>query len=182
MKNKKTLLSSIIILAMSFAFCSNDVLAQDKHKMQVTKAVCVLYPTVGNKVSGAITFTTTEKGVKVAVAIHGLTQGKHGFHIHECGDCSAADASSAGGHFNPMGAMHGTAMDMSSHMGDMGNLIVDANGDATIEYIDPMLSLSGDNSIIGRSIIIHKDEDDLKTQPTGNSGARIACGVIGIGK
>jgi len=182
MKIQKTLLSIIVIMAMSFAFSTNTAFAQDKHKMPVTKAVCVLYPTQGNKVSGTITFTPSDKGVRVVVDIHGLTQGKHGFHIHECGDCTAADGSSAGGHFNPMGASHGSPMDMSRHMGDMGNIEVDSKGDAHLDYYDTMISLSGEYSIIGRAIIVHKDEDDMKTQPTGNSGARIACGVIGISK
>jgi superoxide dismutase, Cu-Zn family len=148
----------------------------------IQKAVCILYPTQGNAASGTVTFLRTEHGMKVTVDVMGLSKGKHGFHIHEFGDCSASDGASAGGHFNPEGKTHGAPMDMSRHMGDMGNIVADESGKAHMEYIDPIMSFEGDHSIIGRSIILHKNEDDLKTQPTGNAGARIACGVIGIAK
>jgi superoxide dismutase, Cu-Zn family len=146
------------------------------------KAVCVLSPTQGNNVTGTIWFTTTDKGVRVVADIQGLHEGKHGFHIHEFGDCSSPDASSAGGHYNPMGMQHGSPMDMNRHLGDMGNLEADARGNAHLEYVDPEISLSGPNSIIGRSVVVHKEADDLKSQPAGNSGPRIACGVIGLAK
>ena len=146
------------------------------------KAICVLYPTLGNNVSGTITFSKVGNGVQIIADIKGLTKGKHGFHIHECGDCSAVDGSSAGGHFNPMKMNHGAPMDNMRHAGDMGNIEADDQGNAHLDYIDPMMTLEGENSIIGRSVIIHKGEDDLKTQPTGNAGARVACGLIGIVK
>jgi superoxide dismutase, Cu-Zn family len=148
----------------------------------INKAVCVLYPTQGNTAGGTVIFTRTDKGMKVVVDIQGLSKGKHGFHIHEFGDCSSQDGSSAGGHFNPGGKAHGAPMDMTRHMGDMGNIEADETGKAHLEYVDPMMTFEGDYSIIGRSIIIHKNEDDLKTQPTGNAGPRIACGVIGVAK
>jgi superoxide dismutase, Cu-Zn family len=146
------------------------------------KAICVLYPTQGNNVSGTITFTQTDKGILVVADLQGLTKGKHGFHIHEFGDCSSADGTSAGSHFNPEGKNHGAPMDISRHIGDMGNIEADESGKAHLEYTDPMLMLNGPHSILGRSVIVHKSEDDLKTQPTGNAGARVACGVIGIAK
>ena len=147
-----------------------------------TKAVCVLYPTQGNSVTGTITFVKTEQGIKVIADLQGLSKGKHGIHIHECGDCSSADGLSAGGHFNPMAKSHGSPMDAMRHAGDMGNIEADDAGKAHLEYVDNTISLEGESSIIGRSVIVHKNEDDLKTQPTGNAGARVACGVIGIGK
>jgi Cu-Zn family superoxide dismutase len=146
------------------------------------KAVCLLYPTQGNNVSGTITFTQTDKGVKVVADLQGLSKGKHGFHIHEFGDCNSPDGTSAGGHFNPEGKSHGAPMDMSRHMGDMGNLEADDAGKAHLEYLDTVIKLKGPNSIIGRSIIVHKGEDDLKSQPAGNAGPRVACGVIGVSK
>jgi superoxide dismutase, Cu-Zn family len=149
---------------------------------KVTKAICVLYATQGNTASGTITFTQAENGVKVVADLEGLTKGKHGFHIHEYGDCSSPDGLSAGGHFNPEGKSHGAPMDMNRHMGDMGNVEADESGKAHLEYTDASLKLNGPESIIGRSVILHKSEDDLKTQPTGNAGARIACGVIGVAK
>jgi Cu-Zn family superoxide dismutase len=186
MEVKNSIFKISELLALFVFLNTSALMAQDMnmnmHKVEVTKAVCVLYPTQGNNVTGTITFTVTDQGVRVVADIHGLTPGKHGFHIHECGDCSAQDGNSAGGHFNPLGKSHGSPMDMMRHLGDMGNIEADANGDAHLEYIDNTISLSGENSIIGRSIIVHKSEDDLKTQPTGNAGARVACGVIGIGK
>jgi superoxide dismutase, Cu-Zn family len=160
----------------------NSAMAMDVKSIAVHKAVCVVYPTQGNQVTGLITFTKVEGGVQVVADLQGLSQGKHGIHVHECGDCSAADGSSAGGHFNPMSKSHGSPMDAMRHEGDMGNIEADTSGKAHLEYIDNTLSLEGETSIIGRSVIIHKNEDDLKSQPAGNAGPRVACGVIGIGK
>jgi superoxide dismutase, Cu-Zn family len=157
-------------------------MSMDNKAKPVLKAVCVIYPTQGNTVSGTVTFTAEKGGVKVVADLSGLTPGKHGIHIHECGDCSSADGMSAGGHFNPMAMSHGAPMDAMRHEGDMGNIQADANGSAHLEYLDANIALDGATSIIGRSVIVHKNEDDLKTQPTGNAGARIGCGVIGIGK
>jgi Cu-Zn family superoxide dismutase len=146
------------------------------------KAVCVLHPTEGNKVNGTVYFTKTDSGVQVTVNIEGLAPGKHGFHIHEFGDCSAVDGTSAGGHFNPGGHEHGSPNSEMRHKGDLGNVEANEEGVAQMEYLDKHLKLNGINSIIGRSIIVHADEDDLTSQPTGNAGARVACGVIGIVK
>jgi Cu-Zn family superoxide dismutase len=161
---------------------SNKAMPMSARDNKVSKAVCVVYPTQGNNVTGTVTFTGVNGGVKVVADLQGLSKGKHGIHIHECGDCTAADGTSAGGHFNPMSMSHGAPMDAMRHAGDMGNIEADDAGKAHLEYVDPTISLTGDNSIIGRSVIVHKNEDDLKTQPTGNAGARVACGVIGIGK
>ena len=149
---------------------------------KVSKAVCVVYPTKDNMVTGTITYMKVDGGVKVIADLQGLTPGKHGMHIHECGDCSSENGSSAGGHFNPMSKTHGAPMGTERHEGDMGNIEADNNGKAHLEYVDKMISFEGPYSIIGRSVIVHKDADDFKTQPTGNSGARVGCGVIGIGK
>jgi len=183
-KMKKNYLTFIAVTLLVTAFVASSFKFNDQNNSQskIKKAICILYPTQGNKANGTINFITTDSGIKVIGNIQGLTKGKHGIHIHECGDCIAADGSSAGGHFNPMGENHGGPMDMNRHEGDMGNIMANDSGKAHIEYFDKMLSLEGDNSIIGRSVIIHKSEDDFKTQPTGNSGARVACGVIGISK
>lgn len=146
------------------------------------KAVCVLHPTEGHEVNGTVYFAKTDSGVQVTVTIEGLTPGKHGFHIHEFGDCSSVDGTSAGGHFNPEGHEHGAPMGEMRHAGDMGNVEANEEGIAQLEYLDKNIKLNGANSIIGRSIIVHADEDDLTSQPTGNAGARVACGVIGIAK
>lgn len=149
---------------------------------KITKAVCIMYPTKDNTATGLITFTVVEGGIKVVVDMQNLSAGKHGMHIHECGDCTATDASSAQGHFNPAGAKHGAPETMSCHEGDFGNLVAGADGKAHLEFTSKMISFEGETSVIGRSVIVHKSEDDLTTQPSGNSGARIACGVIGISK
>lgn len=149
---------------------------------KIQKAICVLYPTQGNNVSGIITFTRTDSGIKVVADLKGLSKGRHGFHIHECGDCSASDGASAGSHFNPTGKPHGGPRDIYRHTGDMGNIEADNSGRAHLEYVDSTISFEGANSIIGRAVIVHKNEDDLKSQPAGNAGARLACGVIGIAK
>jgi len=147
------------------------------------KAVAVLHPTAGSKVSGTVTFAEEADGVRVRAEIIGLTPGNHGFHIHEFGDCSAADASSAGAHFNPTNNPHAGPDAAERHVGDMGNVEADASGKATLEYVDHQISLTNDQRCaIGRSVVVHAKADDLKSQPSGDSGARVACGVIGRAK
>jgi Cu-Zn family superoxide dismutase len=147
-----------------------------------TKAIAVLHPASGSQVMGTVTFTKMGNTVQVVADVTALTPGKHGFHIHEFGDCSAPDASSAGGHFNPTNNPHAGHDAEKRHEGDMGNIEADSSGKAHLELTDKIMAMSGDKSIIGRSIIVHEKEDDLKTQPTGNSGGRLACGVIGVAK
>ncbi|MEE8404762.1 MAG: superoxide dismutase family protein, partial [candidate division Zixibacteria bacterium] len=148
----------------------------------VTNAIAVLYATKGNNVSGTITFAKVEGGIKVVATVSGLTEGKHGFHIHQFGDCSGADGKTAGGHFNPTAMKHSAPIDSMRHVGDIGNIVADAEGKATLEWVDSHMTFEGANSIIGRGVIIHVGEDDLTSQPTGAAGARVACGVIGIAK
>lgn len=103
----------------------------------------------------------------------------HGVHVHEAGDCSAANASSAGDHFNPAGKQHGDRSGPERHAGDLGNVKADAAGDVATVIDIPSLSIDGaENGVVGRSVVVHAKPDDLKGQPAGNSGARIACGVI----
>lgn len=145
-----------------------------------TRAIATLHPTEGNDVTGVVTFTKVAGGIRVMADVRGLTPGLHGFHIHELGDCSAPDGTSAGGHFNPEGVAHGAPVDSIRHVGDLGNLEADSTGQAHYEWTDSMLAFQGDHNIIGRGVIIHAGEDDLTSQPTGAAGARVACGVIGI--
>ena len=147
------------------------------------KAIALMHPTEGNKVSGTVTFTEVADGVQVHAELTGLTPGKHGFHVHEFGDCSAADASSAGAHFNPTNQPHAAPDATARHVGDMGNIEADASGSAKLDYLDHSMSLASDSrSITGRSVVVHAKADDLKSQPAGDSGARVACGVIGRAK
>jgi superoxide dismutase, Cu-Zn family len=146
----------------------------------IARAVCVLHPTEGSNVSGIVTFTTTGSGVRIEARVEGLAPGKHGFHIHEFGDCSAADATSAGGHYNPHNRQHGGPEDEERHVGDLGNIEAGEDGTAHFEWEDELITLNGEYSVIGLSVVVHEDEDDLTSQPTGDAGGRLACGVIGI--
>lgn len=159
----------------------DKMLAQDSaSEKRVKKAYAVVDPTEGHDTVGAVTFTATSDGVRVIADIGGLKPGKHGFHVHEHGDCSAPDASSAGGHFNPTNKKHGGPDSAERHVGDLGNIEANASGFAHYDRIDKVISLDGPNSIVGKSVVIHADEDDLKTDPSGNSGKRIACGQITV--
>jgi len=159
----------IAMLALSAAACSkgNGV------------AVATLQPKSGTQVTGTVTFTQKGDKVEVVGNVKSLTPGKHGFHVHEKGDCSASDASSAGGHFAPGGGQHAAPTASNRHAGDLGNIEADANGNATFTITTDALRVgSGDRDVVGKSIVIHGDPDDLTTQPSGNSGGRVACGVI----
>ena len=149
---------------------------------KITKAVALLYPTQGNNAGGIVTLTKAGKGIRVEAEIEGLSKGKHGFHIHEFGDCSASDGKSAGGHYNPTGQPHAGPDQKKRHMGDLGNIEADNSGKARYDRVDSHLKFDGPHTIIGRGIIIHGGEDDLKSQPTGAAGPRVSCGVIGVAK
>lgn len=152
-------------------------------KSLINYASATINPTEGSKVYGKVTFTLLQNGkIKVVADIYNLSPGKHGFHIHEFGDCSDPKGLSAGGHFAGTHNHHAGKEEEMRHSGDLGNLIADEKGFAHLEWTDPNLKFDGENSIIGRGVIVHEKEDDLKTQPTGNAGARLACGTIGIAK
>jgi Cu-Zn family superoxide dismutase len=174
--------SFLVLTLLSVAFITGAQTPTEKVSAPL-KAVAVLHPTTASKVGGTVTFTEVADGVQVHADLTGLASGKHGFHVHEFGDCSAPDAASAGAHFNPTSEPHAGPDDTARHVGDMGNVEADTSGKATLEYVDHNISLAKDNnSVIGRSVIVHAKQDDLKTQPSGDSGARVACGVIGIAK
>jgi Cu-Zn family superoxide dismutase len=154
--------------------------AQPPASAQVTKAIAVVHPLGVSKVGGKVVFTQTRGGVEINAEITGLAPGKHGFHVHEFGDCSMADGTCAGAHFNPTGAPHAGPDDQERHVGDLGNIEVREDGTAVYKRVDKLVALNGPNSVIGRSVIIHAAPDDLTSQPSGNAGARVGCGVIGI--
>jgi superoxide dismutase, Cu-Zn family len=168
----KTIILSLAVLCALAAFA---------HAQDVTKAVANLQPSSGSQVKGTVTFTKMGDDVQVVADVENLKPGKHGFHIHEKGDCSAPDASSAGAHFNPTHQHHGGPDSVERHSGDFGNITADASGKAHLDW-KGKLKFSGAESIIGKSVIVHEKEDDLKTDPSGNSGTRIACGVIEAAK
>ncbi len=147
-------------------------------------AVAELAPTSGNAATGTTTFTRQGEKVLVEARFKGLTPGVHGFHIHEKGDCSSGDGMSTGDHFNPAGGSHGSPGSMKQHGGDLGNLTADASGNAVLNATVVMPGVTfektGAGSIHNRGLIVHADPDDYTTQPTGNSGKRVACGVISL--
>jgi Cu-Zn family superoxide dismutase len=139
----------------------------------------VIRPASGSSVSGQLVFVQTGSIVRIRGELSGHSPGPKGIHIHEKGDCSARDASSAGGHFNPHRLRHG-ASPVGSHAGDLGNVVFDAAGRATVDMRVRGISVSRSaiDGIIGRAVVVHAQPDDLKTDPTGNAGGRVACGVI----
>ena len=136
--------------------------------------------TSGSKLTGTATLTEVADGVKVVLSVAHVAPGDHGAHIHEKGDCSAADGTSAGGHLNPAGNPHALPPTTPRHLGDLGNITVGADGKGTLEIVAPGANLEegSPNSFLHRAIIIHAKKDD-GGQPTGNAGARIGCGEIG---
>jgi len=167
-----TITSACLVGAVFITGCQTSGHEHGRH------AMAQLNPASGSKVQGMVHFTETAKGVHVVASISGLTPGLHGFHIHEKGDCSKPDATSAGGHFNPTGTKHGAPTDAERHAGDFGNITADASGNAKFETTDNHITFDGPNSIIGRGVIVHANPDDMTTQPTGNAGGRVACGNI----
>ena len=147
------------------------------------RATAALQPTKGSKAFGEATFEQAGDKVRVIVFAQGLKpNAEHGLHIHEAGDCSSGDGMSAKGHFNPQGKPHGNPASGERHAGDLPALKAGKDGRAKIDATVDLISIGqGPGNIVGRGLIIHADPDDYKTQPTGNAGARIACGVIKAG-
>ncbi|KAF7996856.1 hypothetical protein HCN44_002502 [Aphidius gifuensis] len=151
----------------------------------MVKAVCVLQ----GDVSGTIFFEQSNDSspVKVSGEVTGLKKGQHGFHIHEFGD-NTNGCTSAGPHFNPFGKEHGGPTDAVRHVGDLGNVEAGDDGVAKVNITDSLIQLQGANNIVGRTLVVHADVDDFGkgghelSKTTGNAGARLACGVIGLTK
>lgn len=143
-------------------------------------AEATISPTEGNDVRGTVNFRAETDAIRIVGQLTGLEEGKHGLHVHEKGDCSAPDASTAGGHFAPDADPHGapSAEVGQHHVGDLGNVEVDEEGTATFDVSDPEMSLSGENSVVGRALIVHAGADDFESQPSGDAGDRVGCGVI----
>lgn len=187
MKKLTTLLGLVIGLPLVVSTgCDSDEAASPRpvaHWTGITKAVAVMHPTAGGEASGQVWFTQEDDGVRIVADIGGLTpNARHAIHIHQFGDASAADGTSAGGHYNPAGNKHGAPDAAERHAGDLGNLHADGAGNAHYDRTDSNISLAGlKNPILGLAVIIHAGEDKF-TQPTGGAGARIGIGVIGTAK
>ena len=176
---KVSVLGSAAIVGAALVWMAGCASSADKAAPQ---AMATIISESGTKVQGRALFTQLPAGgVKTEVWIENATPGTHGLHIHEKGDCSAPDATSAGGHFNPAGHPHAAPADQARHNGDLGNIEVGADGKGHLEITSDLLTVSpGPDSVIGKSVIFHEKADDLKTQPTGNAGARYGCGVIQV--
>jgi Cu-Zn family superoxide dismutase len=144
------------------------------------RATAQLQPTKGNKTFGEATFEQMGDKVHVIIYVQGLKPGQqHGLHIHEVGDCSSGDGMSAKGHFNPYGKPHGQPGSSDRHAGDLPSLKAGKDGRAKVDVMADIITVQpGPASVVGRAVIVHADPDDYRTQPTGNAGARLACGVI----
>ena len=169
---KKTMIGGLVAMAVLVA--PGAALAKG------AKAETKLESRSGSTVTGKVTFTQHDGKVSMKVVVNGLTPGNHAIHLHEKGDCSAPDATSAGGHWNPSAEDHGKWAHAPFHHGDIGNLVADAKGKAELKMESELWTL-GDgkpSDVVGHSVIVHAKEDDFTTQPTGNAGGRVACGVI----
>ncbi|MDR2327998.1 MAG: superoxide dismutase family protein [Comamonas sp.] len=171
---------SIAKLAAAAAVAA--VLSACAHTDRATPiAEATINPTEGNNISGYFrVYEVNRDTVRVIAQVKGLAPGsEHGFHVHENGNCSSPDAMSAGGHYNPTGHQHGKS-GPESHVGDLPSLMADAAGTAFLvwETKDLSIGTGKPSDIKGRAVVVHKDKDDYTTQPTGNSGARLGCGVI----
>jgi Cu-Zn family superoxide dismutase len=145
------------------------------------EAVAQVAPTQGNTVTGSLALAQSAEGVHITGTVQGLKpDAEFGFHVHEKGDCSAPDGSSAGGHFNPTQAQHGNPSGGAHHAGDMMNIRSNAEGVAQVDTTAAGTTLHGDSTtdVMGKAIVVHEGPDDYATQPSGNSGKRVACGVI----
>lgn len=164
--------------AVCLALC---LMAGTAQAMSHLKAQADIQDAKGKSI-GKATFSEQKDGVKVKVEVSGLAPGRHGFHIHETGSCTAPDFKSAGGHFNPFKKQHGMENPQGKHAGDFPNLEVKEDGTGQITAVAAGATLGkGSASLLkpgGTAIVIHADPDDYKTDPAGNAGNRVACGVI----
>lgn len=161
----------LLIFCLFLESCTRDC-PQYKH------AKAVLEPVDDSGVRGVVIFSEEARGIRIIAEFSGLTPGDHGLHVHEFGDCSGKGAENAGGHFNPGHTQHGGPHDSPGHVGDLGNVRANSSGRARLDRMDFVISLDGTESILGKSVIIHKFRDDYLTQPSGNTGPGVACGLI----
>ncbi|RBW70915.1 superoxide dismutase family protein [Bacillus taeanensis] len=181
----KPFLFIMILLLSMLSACSETKNHETEEVIEASSipyAVSVTLNDKNNHKIGTATLTEKPDGVQISINADGLSFGKHGFHIHEFGKCEPPNFTSAGGHMNPEGKEHGTLNPKGSHAGDLPNLIVNKDGSVKQDiFIQNVTLKAGKHSLIkseGASLIIHSNEDDLKSSPSGNAGERIACGII----
>lgn len=181
--SKRDFVCPLILVALSLAGCSGagEQASESGTEEQslVRRATAHVQPTAGSEAFGTAIFINGP-AVDLQIDIEDAPPGIHAIHIHETGDCSAEDGSSAGGHWNPEGHDHGQWGAEPFHLGDIGNLTVGEDGKGTLMLSTDKWSMGTgkDNDIMGKAIILHASEDDFESQPTGNAGGRIGCGVI----
>lgn len=183
------LLASTCALALAACSSTPDASSQPDPALAMQSSLAAasvnLAAASGSLVSGHLTLTPMADGVHLTGTVGGLDPSSvHGIHIHENGDCSAADASSAGGHFNPTREAHGKVGTPVHHGGDMINIVANAQGVASVDVHATGVVIGGAaaNDVIGRAVIVHANPDDYTSQPSGSAGARVACGVIVAGR
>ncbi len=173
--------STAVLAAIAIAACGGQARGPEGAKLPDVTASASLVDTAGARV-GVASFSEADGSTQLGVSVTGLEPGEHGMHIHETGSCTPPSFESAGGHFNPASKQHGLLNPEGAHAGDMPNLVVEADGSADTTFtVSPSLLAQGPGSMIGtekRAFVIHADPDDQKTDPSGNSGARVVCGVI----
>ena len=179
-----------LCFALPLAACGSDTEAEVEAPVEEAplSATARVDPLGESTIAGTVTFTEVDGGVRVAYDLTGLEIGDHGFHVHETGECGRGDdgtlGGAAGGHYNPLDAPHGpqSAGREGRHVGDLGNITSTAGGVtggvSKGEFVDPLLELSGPNSIVDRAMMVHFKADDLTSQPSGDAGDRIGCGPI----
>ncbi|MBR9859778.1 superoxide dismutase family protein [bacterium] len=166
----------ITVFAFLFAACNSS-----EKNVEVKEAEAYISDKTEANISGLVTFTQSNDTVHMRARLSNLSAGKHAIHLHENGDCSASDASSAGGHWNPLNMNHGKIGSAMFHRGDIGNLDVDSSGNVDFEFSTNLWCLNCDDStknILNKAVIIHSGADDFTSQPSGAAGKRVACGVI----
>jgi len=168
------------LAAATLAAACTQSMTRDTPSGPGNTAVAKLEATKGNTASGSAMFTQRGDTVFVTANVSGLKpNADHGFHVHEKGDCSSGDGMSTGGHFNPLGKPHAAHGAAEHHAGDLPSLKADAYGNAEVRFSTKAITVgSGPTDVVGKGLIVHRDPDDYKTQPTGNAGPRVACAVI----
>ena len=179
---KRLLIIPLVVTGLCISGCEKsdetDIFGEDTlfddGEADATEAVAHLQPMEGSSVTGTITFTSgMGDGLEIEGDLTGLDEGKHGFHVHGGSSCTQP-----GDHFNPDGAQHSAPDSTSRHLGDLGNVDAGSDSTASVNMTVDRIRLDSLNSIVGHALIVHENEDDLTTQPSGNSGPAVACGVI----
>jgi Cu-Zn family superoxide dismutase len=184
---RTVLTATSLTLGLALAACSNDAeapAAQDEPERAYMAAdsapatAQALLKTADGKDAGSVTATQEEGGIRLAIKATGMSAGEHGIHVHMTGKCEGPKFESAGGHWNPMGAKHGLNNPQGQHSGDMPNLVVASDGSGRMDYLLDEAQLDQMLDADGAALVIHAKADDQKTDPSGDSGDRLACGVF----